>query len=251
MVGRAYPEDFVLTNSRSTVSNWLYQFWLFSFSTAKYWGRGPRHWTSDLLDFNAYSSLSAGPATPSGAHQGSPGLSTGQLVEPHKQDNPQVPDPLCRWSVHTERVADDNLQEASEGDTDNMDIDEIAGMQPWPQDWHQPSIQDRLRMGLVQNHFSSVRSSDLPMAISQVLRTTARSEEDLLLESISFAIIGRNLELLEDLLDKAHRLKFDYSRIYPLHLATAYLDGSKMCCNLVDRICLGLTLNQPRETWTN
>ena len=93
-------------------------------------------------------------------------------------------------------------------------------------------------MGLEQNHFSSVRSSDIPMAISQVLHTTARSEEDLLLESISFAIIGRNFELLQDLLDKAITLKFNYGKIFPLHLAAAYLDGSKTCCNLFDYFLL-------------
>jgi hypothetical protein len=33
------------------MSTWCHQFWLFSYKTAKYWGRGPRVWTPNLLAF--------------------------------------------------------------------------------------------------------------------------------------------------------------------------------------------------------
>jgi hypothetical protein len=46
--------------SYRVILTWLYQFWLFSFQTAKNWGYGPRNWTADLLRFEDYHELVSG-----------------------------------------------------------------------------------------------------------------------------------------------------------------------------------------------
>ncbi|KAF3027120.1 hypothetical protein E8E15_009399 [Penicillium rubens] len=42
------------TDELRAITTWFHQFWLFSYKTAKYWGRGPRLWTPDLLSFEPF-----------------------------------------------------------------------------------------------------------------------------------------------------------------------------------------------------
>lgn len=42
------------TEERQTMFSWLYQFWFFSFITAKHWGRDPRDWTAETLNFGTH-----------------------------------------------------------------------------------------------------------------------------------------------------------------------------------------------------
>src|SRR4030095_8281620 len=57
---------FYLTFVCRMMSTWLYQFWFFSFKTAKYWNRGPRFWNADRLRFMDHQliNLPSLPATP-------------------------------------------------------------------------------------------------------------------------------------------------------------------------------------------
>ena len=53
------------------MSTWMYQVWLFSFKTAKNWGRGPQNWTADILGLGVYQQRTtisnSLPSTPSGS----------------------------------------------------------------------------------------------------------------------------------------------------------------------------------------
>ena len=93
------------------ISTWMYQFWLFSFKTAKHWGRGPRDWTSDLLGFGDYHQRrtipTSLPPTP-GRGEGSTPMSHST---PHEGMTPDTghdhnipPSPLCRWSIHVKHM---------------------------------------------------------------------------------------------------------------------------------------------------
>jgi hypothetical protein len=214
--------------------------------TAKYWGRGPRCWTADLLRFDNFvdvvstsSPFSPGSpmevATPSGTD------SRARRISSHTEVRPEQPSSLCCWSIHTSEVSYDS-DTPTENENHQMGTDDEAN---WRKESQEPNIQDRLRDGLEANNFSNVKSEDLPVAVSSVLRSKPRSPEDLLLESISFSIIGRNLDLLVELLAKVRGRDADISGINPLHLATTYLDGGRTCCNILDvLICWGV---HPRQ----
>ena len=86
------------------MSTWLYQFWLFSFKTAKYWGKGPRNWTADLLDQDKYlEKLSiSSPNTP-GTNVASPSYYA--IPRSHTSDgfmtaDAETPNPFCKWGIH-------------------------------------------------------------------------------------------------------------------------------------------------------
>ena len=105
-----------------------------------------------------------------------------------------------------------------------------------PGSWNEPPINEQLRNNLESNDFSRVNIQDLPAAVPAILKETKRSASDMLKESLTFAIMGRNEDLVSELLKRISDEKFDITNLHPLHLATTYLDGSKTCCNVLDRI---------------
>ena len=50
--------------------------------------------------------------------------------------------------------------------------------------------------------------------------------------------MGRNVELVGDLIRQIQKAEIDISSLHPGHLAISYLDGAKSCCNILDLICL-------------
>lgn len=112
---------------------------------------------------------------------------------------------------------------------------------------------DKLRDGLESNDFSNVRAKDLPMALSQVVRAVRRSPEELLQEAFGFSIMSRNFDLMQDLMEKIRPSDTNVGGLYPLHLATSYLDGSGSCCDIFDELCISLPNGVliPRELYTN
>ncbi|KAI1086096.1 hypothetical protein F5B19DRAFT_192631 [Rostrohypoxylon terebratum] len=41
-------------DEKKSTATWLHDFWIYSFMTAKYWGRGPRTWTLSLINFKSF-----------------------------------------------------------------------------------------------------------------------------------------------------------------------------------------------------
>lgn len=96
-----------------------------------------------------------------------------------------------------------------------------------------PDFADTLRNGLESADFSPIETKDLPVAIPQVLQHCEKRKEDILLDSFSFSIMSRNLQLVWDNIEEICRMGLDVSGLYPIHLAIAYLMGSDQCCNVV------------------
>ena len=85
------------------MTNWMHQFWLFSYKTAKVWGHGPRKWTSSMLGFDQYSERAMSNLPDS------PGLNFGSLAnyatnQHSTWEHLPKPTPLCRWSIHAQHV---------------------------------------------------------------------------------------------------------------------------------------------------
>lgn len=204
------------------MSKWLYQYWLFSFSTCKYWGQGPRHWTAhDLLfeeyDTTEFRSSANTPATIE--HQ--VGLDGGESEDTQ-------PSRFCHYAIH---VVHHDVDDFIESHGDGADLDE-----GWPAAWTEPPIEERLRDGLENNDFSNVAKETLPLCIPSIVQATVKSPGELVEESFSFAIMARNQELVATTMRRARDANIDLSSTYPLHIATSYLDGGKSCCNILDQI---------------
>jgi hypothetical protein len=213
------------------MATWLYQFWLFSFKTAKHWGRGPRHWTADNLGF----SQSSVP---------SPGLIGGSPSAVQIAPNPTQ---LCRWAIHV-------LQEDYDGFSSPQSEAEanLGAEEHWPASWIQTPFEDVLTNNLETNDFSSLPIDKIPVAVPQIAAAASQSSDEMLIEALGFAIMGRNLLLLSSLVDKINQRNLNISGLYPYHLAVTYLDGSGPCCTILYLLCSRLKgLNNIRDAERN
>jgi hypothetical protein len=128
-----------------------------------------------------------------------------------------------------------------------------ATWRAWTRTPYAPSFEETLSNGLESNDFSTLRAADLPVAVPQIAEAARRSPSELLVEALGFSIMGRNVDLATELGRKLFTLhKTDFRNFYPFHLATSYLDGSRICCNLLDIL---VSLMPPsvslRQTYTN
>lgn len=238
-----------------TTSTWLYQFWVYAYKTAKYWGRGPRNWTADLLKFESYKAASTI------LNPGSPVTDSETVV--HQQFRsfmPQSPmqnfdktrltakpSPLCHWSIHYSNVDYEPCKSRTPSpEPDCNDLDEST-WKPWPSSDNGPSLHQTLTRGLGSNHFSDVEAENVPVALNKVVQALETIRNGLLEETLGFSIMARNFNMVEDIF-KEYGNKYDISpaedselvervrRMMPLHLAVTYLDGSKACCAVVDSL---------------
>lgn len=76
-----------------TLSTWFYQYWYFAFVTAQEWGRGPLHWTAELLDFANYGTVRSPSLTNTPHNNGSSGTPGVRHAVPR-------PPSTCHWSIH-------------------------------------------------------------------------------------------------------------------------------------------------------
>lgn len=124
--------------------------------------------------------------------------------------------------------------------------------QAWPTSEQERSFHEKLRYGLETNDFSHLRVDHLPLEIKQVTKAAENSPQELSGEALGFSIMSRNIELTIQTLDKALMAGVDIGDIYPFHIATSYLDGSKTCCNLLDALVFTESPNcSIRKLYTN
>jgi hypothetical protein len=243
------------------MSTWLYQFWLFSFRTAKNWGRGPRNWTSDLLGFDNFqetiSNLSPNThelaSTPDGVIHSPRNVAGSAITWAYPP-----PSPLCRWAIHVKQEDYEPLP-GPPAEVICNPSDESTWKE-WEATPQALSFDETLRNGLESNDFSNLRAADLPVAVPLIAKAARASPEELLVEALGFSIMGRNTvlidQLIDQLLDQLLNRPLDYevpfAGLYPFHLATSYLDGSRTCCNVLDLLISALPLSiSLRRTYTN
>ena len=227
-------------NGNRILTTYMYQFWLFAFKTAKHWGYGPLDWTADLLEFDRYKDKDlpthSSPNTPR-SNVGTPANAATPRSEGSAGNFTSLtshPSPLCNWTIHAA------IRNRFEGeDRLNAESDEnIAGpdgedtWSRWPET--RQTFEEKLQAALENSSFSNLNPSDLPMALVQITKATRRSPSELLQESFGFSLVARNEEVFWELLPRVARTNFEGSGVYPLHLLTSFLDGSKTCCNLLD-----------------
>jgi hypothetical protein len=228
------------------MSEWLYQYWFFCFKTAKHWGKGPTAWTAELLSFDRYTSCT---------QQSLPGTPQEPLHNTAEDSGSlHTPTDLCRWFIHIraswpryEPILDEEVVQPPMG----QDPDDESNWVPWPKDQQEPQLSARLRNALEHNDFSPTPTTSLPVAIPVIARAAERSPDELLLEALGFSIMSRNLEQVNATMAKILDLDIEYLSIYPLHMATTYLDGSKTCCDILSLLAKDLDGPQLREFFVN
>ncbi|KAH0545456.1 hypothetical protein FGG08_000457 [Glutinoglossum americanum] len=199
--------------------------------TAKYWGRGPRDWTADNLGFSRHQEPISIPSPNTlGMIANSPDAAAGHQS---RASLSQKPSSLCHWSIHVEEVDYEPVLSPPQ-EQGHPDPQEEGAWAEWPESWGTLSFEERLRNGLESNDFSNIKADELPLAVPQVAKAAERSPNEFLEESLGFAIMTGNFDLVENLISKIIDSKVDVSSLYPYHLATSYLHGPRSCCNILD-----------------
>jgi len=217
------------------MSTWLYQFWLFSFKTAKYWGQGPRDWSANILGFEP-NNVEIFPMPSSHHSPADWAVRSLHGQDSNMKDVASLPSPLCRWSIHVPGHDYVPLPDIPLLEDGAMDPADPETYQQWPPEWRIPSYSEKLRNALESNDFSNIPTDRLPAAIPEALQVAKRDPRDLAGESLGFAIMSRNREMVVDLLES------DCEDVF--HLATSYLDGSKACCDIINTISSQFPLRQ-------
>ena len=254
----------------SLLSTWMYHFWVFSFQTAKNWGRGPILWTADLLGLKDHqrtrSIMDTLPSTTS--ENDLIWISQQRLSEERESDlhrtNESRPLRLCRWIIHRFRLDNEIGTGSPQSTVDPRDLDDkpiteaaqTADQPPYPDDealwpsWSKDQVSEnygeKLANSIHTSTFSSVDKEDLPIDTTQVAKSARRAPEEMLYESIAFSIMGGNAVLLANVL--CEKPDLIASGLFPFHLAASYLDGTRSCCSillcLIDHIPYGSELRK-------
>ncbi|PVH95956.1 hypothetical protein DM02DRAFT_689112 [Periconia macrospinosa] len=217
------------SEERRLMSEWLYQYWFFCFKTAKHWGKGPYNWTGELLNF---------PRLQSGSLYSLPGTPQDPVSQSEDHANEELtPTDLCRWFIHVidmeyERIREYQFMENGR----EQDPNDESTWLPWPEHRNDPPLATRFRDALEHNDFSSIPSGELPVAISQIAKAAQRSPDELLLETLGFSIMSRNKDQVIRTMLELNSKDVDFTPLFPLHIATSYLDGHKSCCEIFSEV---------------
>jgi hypothetical protein len=220
----------------------MHQFWQFSFTTARTWGRGPRIWKASTLRFTEFSNQGPGsvPSTPT-ANIDSPGqqFRSDRLSNNHpKSSKMQRPTDLCQWSIHARSVSYKKA-ESPELSEPPEDLGNEDSWKPWTSSHTIHDFAESLQTSLQSNDFSTIDVKQLPISSGQIVKAAERSQEQLLEEAFGFSIMARNTDLIYDMLENTDE-DFSLQELFPLHLAASYLDGSKTCCGIFEAIIEGM-----------
>ncbi|CZR53627.1 uncharacterized protein PAC_03507 [Phialocephala subalpina] len=242
-----------------TTTDWMHQLWQYSFITAKNWGRGPRIWNSSNLNFQrfSYERIESLPGTPT-PNVSSPEQHSHYRSPPenlHNRPCLQKPSDLCHWSIHVQEIRYDRI-ESPEPAENIVNPEDENTWRPWstPQGIHE--FVESLQENLHSNAFSTIEVAELPISAGQIIRAAKRSSEQLLEEAFGFSIMARNRMLVWDTIKQIYdRLEYEFcpKNLYPLHLASSYLDGSKTCCGVFEDIVEGMSTGEAsiRKLYTN
>ncbi|KAK0611309.1 hypothetical protein B0T14DRAFT_530137 [Immersiella caudata] len=208
--------------ARVTLTNYFHEFYVHSFVTAKYWGRGPKNWTPDLVSALTLREFSVSPS-PTIAHRSSPSTSAPQAVE-HERDNPTQ---LCKWVIHVRRV---NYSPIPEPESEQMfDIQNPNSWTPWQQPMDL-SLADSMKESMLENTFSATPKSSLPISAESISQSLRQDPEALILDALRMAIMAGNSDAVFDIIEENDLVTEDFVSIHPFHLAAAFLDGGNNCC---------------------
>jgi hypothetical protein len=195
------------------MSLWLYQYWQFGYRTAKGWGSTSENWAAGLLRFgnDRDSPFSLLLENTDGATKEHGDLTSFDDFRSEATHNLELlkPSPWCYWTIH----------EVFDGPKYS-----VAG--------EAAQFRQKLKEALESSDFSTFKPTSLPVALPQVLKQTEKSPNEFFKEAFGFAIMGRDEDLVKSTCAEVLEQDLDFDGLFPYHLATSYLDGSRTCCNI-------------------
>ncbi len=178
------------------ITTFFNDFWIQSFVTAKYWGRGPERWNAELLLFKTMGSLDA---LQSPMADSSLALSPPNLDGLHRRVISLLP--LCVDGAYTFVVADYKEIPSPEQEipspeqeipspeqeipspepdvSDAYDMEDDVKWPAWPDDPNRPGFQERMAESLGSNSFTDISSQELPLSASAIVQAVQRSPGEL------------------------------------------------------------------------
>ncbi|KAJ0165492.1 hypothetical protein CTA2_11093 [Colletotrichum tanaceti] len=223
-------------SDRRIISGWLHDYWMHSFLTAKFWGRGPQQWTAGLVSEVTLvgNNLETPPSFSSPA---------GWFSTPFPRPS-AIPQPidLCRWVIHYEE--DSGLKYEVEDSPPietqaEFELHDESSWTPWPAAETQTrNLQSAMEESFMRSQFSATSIDELPMSNELIAQAVSKSPEQLALDSCAFAIMSGNLESVAKLLDSD--CDIDIGTIYPYHLVASFLDGGHTCCVAMNDLIIQL-----------
>lgn len=207
--------------------------------TAKYWGKGPKHWTPSQISFKSFHGFQT-PIIPGLLERGESRI---VAVSPKntQEHSTTIPTRLCRWSIHySNPLKYESIPSpppnANDDSVEHFDIDDESTWKPWSD--IDRDFTKTISEGLQTRSFTAIPSEELPIATELVTDSVQQSPGGLTTEAFGFAIMSRN----EEVTDKQIGLMIDppyNSTIYPYHLAVGFLDGAKACCTILETLVSG------------
>ncbi|OTA83201.1 hypothetical protein M434DRAFT_400719 [Hypoxylon sp. CO27-5] len=227
-------------DERKSTATWLHDFWIYSFMTAKYWGRGPKTWSFSLINFKSFSGEPV-PSTPD--HSIDNEHSSSHLSPQATIPNPNSPTQLCRWSIHYKELKYEELPfhppNHFDESEEQYDIDDESTWTKWPR--LDQDLATTLTQGFQQNIFTKIQPEKLPLAANSIANAIEKSPDEMQAEAFGFAIMSRNLDIIYEMIEEYDgKLPEAMLAIYPFHLAAKFLDGAKACCLIMDSLAEGL-----------
>ncbi|CAG9948996.1 unnamed protein product [Clonostachys rosea f. rosea IK726] len=214
-------------DNRMVVHNFFHDFYIHSFVTAKYWGKGPLAWSPEMITALISSEMSQ-PAQISSS-------SADSLVTTVTGTGSQSPTNLCRWAIHAEQHKYEPIPEVSNED-ELFDIRNPNSWAEWPnQQLSSLSFTNSMQNSLENHAFSHTPVEDLPISMNMITSSVSQDPRCLVIDAWKLAIIAGNRDLLATLRYQIdHTALEDIKDIYPFHLAIAFLDGAKSCCGVFE-----------------
>jgi hypothetical protein len=183
----------------------------------------------------------------------SPGLASGSPTNhaanrhntwKHQETHIPILTPMCQWSIHVPHVRYERIPSPPPLVPEEVDPNDEKTWTQWPGDRSITQLAETLQANLESNDFSSIEAKDLPISMTQVVKAAKQSPEKLVEEAFGFSIMGRNIELILDMLESNNMPDFATEGLYPLHLAASYLDGGRTCCNVFNAVVMGMPVRE-------
>ncbi|KAK6225740.1 hypothetical protein QIS74_01787 [Colletotrichum tabaci] len=177
---------------RRIISGWLHDYWMHSYLTAKFWGRGPQQWTAGLVSEVTLegNNLETPPnfSSPAGWFP-APSPRTSAIPQPTS---------LCRWVIHYAEDVDlkYEIEDSPPIETQaEFELQDESSWTPWPAaETQDRTLQSAMEESFARSQFSATSVDELPMSNELIAQAVSKSPEELALDSCAFAIMSGNLE---------------------------------------------------------
>ncbi|KAK1499025.1 hypothetical protein CCUS01_02646 [Colletotrichum cuscutae] len=215
---------------------------MYCFVRAKFWGTGPQEWTAGMVSQFTLGSVTNG--TPQNSRSPS-ALISGQSSSGSRLVEAPRPTQLCHWAIHHRNTVHyEFLPSFPRVEQESFDLGDQSSWTAWTDSQRSQSYQNSIHEAFIHNRFSTTAPEEVPIACEVVSEVISTSDMPLALDSLAFAIMAGNIELISETLSEmwhsAKIWRLDFTGIYPYHLAASFLDGGRTCCLMLHHLTLEL-----------